>query len=103
MAPTECDRIGFEWQHFAVPRSNLEFIKSARLHRGDEQLPDPGLVPLAHRVPAAVPAVEIAHDAHALSIGRPYRERHALDPLTCGGMGAELLVRASMRPFRKQM
>ena len=50
---------------------DLEFVVRAFADAGQENLPDAAAEQLAHRIAAAVPAVEIADHADALRIRRP--------------------------------
>ena len=81
----------------AVGAEDQELVLRPRADVGHEQLPDARGAELAHRVLAAVPAVEVALDPHALGRRRPHGERRALDR-----RGAEALVpvpvRAEHRP-----
>ena len=52
---------------------------------------------------AAVPAIEIADDADALSIGGPNREVHAGGRAERQAVGPELVPGAVVRPFGKQV
>ncbi len=57
-----------------VRPADVELVPGAVAHVGHEQLPDPGAAQRPHRVPAAVPVVEVADDPHAAGVGRPDRE-----------------------------
>ena len=48
----------------AAAGADLELVARARTHLRNEQLPDAGRADGAHRVQAAVPRVEIAHQRH---------------------------------------
>src|SRR3546814_13449524 len=67
----EGDGIGLQRQQPAVGSDDLVLVEGAPLQAGNEQLPDADLVTLAHDVAAAVPAVDVAHHADALRVGRP--------------------------------
>ena len=62
----------------------------------DEQFPDAGAAALAQRMRPAIPAVEVADHAHALSVGRPYGENDACGATVFDDVGAELLIRAEV-------
>src|SRR5205085_4884677 len=53
----------------------------------------------AHRVEAAVPAVEVADDAHGRGVGRPDRERGAADSLDLTDVCAQLPVQLLVPPL----
>src|SRR3546814_11488994 len=57
----------------------------------------------SHDVAAAVPAVEVAHHADALRVGRPDGEAHAFDAFDAARMRAELLEDAAVRPLGHQV
>ena len=76
----EAERVGLCQQFARAPGADLIFVDLLLDDAGEEDLPDPGLSPVAHRVHAAVPMVEIADDGDALRVGRPHRERRAPDP-----------------------
>jgi hypothetical protein len=74
------ERIGLDPQR-AFLRFNLELVERPGSDAGHEQLPDPAAPQLAHRKQAAIPAIEITNQAHALGVRCPDREadtRHAL-------------------------
>ena len=77
----EAHRIGLQRQQRPVRADELVLVERAFADAGHEDLPDAGVDALAHRVPAAVPRVEIADDRDAPRIRRPHGEMHAgLDP-----------------------
>ena len=55
-----------------------------------------------HRVPPAVPGVEVAHDAHAAGVRGPHGEDHARHAVEDGRVGAELLVGLVVRPLAEE-
>src|SRR3546814_18876133 len=57
----------------------------------------------SHDVAAAVPAVEVAHHADALRVGRPDGEAHAFDAFDAARMRAALLEDAAVRPLGHQV
>ena len=71
------DRVGLERQQRALRADDLVLVDRAVAERRDEDLPDAGVHALAHRVAAAVPAVEVADDRDAPRVRRPHREVHA--------------------------
>ena len=54
-------------------------------------------------MPATVPGIEIADDAHALGIRGPHSEVHAFDPADRTRMGAQFVVALPMLAFAEQM
>src|SRR3546814_12045853 len=98
----EGDGIGLQRQQPAVGSDDLVLVKGAALQAGNEQLPDADLVTLAPDVAAAVPAVEVAHHAAALRVGRPDGEAHAFDAFDAARMRAALLEDAGGRPLGPQ-
>src|SRR5439155_26682170 len=90
-------------QQVAATRPDLVLETGAVREVRKEDLPDTGRDELAHRVYAAVPAVDVSDDAHALRIRSPDREVHTggvsdLHP-TC----AKLFPRAVVRPLVQQV
>ena len=66
----------------AVGIANLKLVMRPLPHAGDENLPDAGGSEQAHGMAAAIPVVEITHDADPLGVGCPDRKtgtRHAID------------------------
>ncbi len=72
------DWVGLQRKQLTISTDDLELIEGFALHAGNEELPDAGFVPLAHRMPPAVPAIEVAHDANAARVGCPDGKRNAL-------------------------
>src|SRR5207247_691326 len=60
----------------AVTRLDFKLVALARAQLRKEQLPDTGGAAHAHRVPAAVPSIEVADHADALRMRRPDGEMH---------------------------
>ena len=85
----------------AVP--DFELVHFALAQAGHEEFPDPGRPEQAHRMKAAVPAVEIADDRDPAGRGCPHRERHALDPVHRAQLGAELVVDPVLVAFVEQV
>src|SRR5882757_131046 len=56
----ESERIGLERQAHAIGADDLVFVGPAGADVGNEQFPDAGVATIAHRMPAAVPLVEVA-------------------------------------------
>src|ERR1039457_2990660 len=82
-----------------VRRADVELVPGALTGPGHVDLPDPGPAERAHRVPAAVPVVEIPDQPHPAGVGRPDREGRADQWLeTCRGRLAGLARPVHMRP-----
>ena len=86
-----------------VAALDLVLVDFALAEVGDEDLPDPRGAAIAHRMPAAVPVIEIADDADPLRIGRPDGEMNAAKALMGPDVGTEPLVIAVVRPFAQQV
>ena len=99
----EAERVGLGQQFARAPGADLVLVDLLLDDAGEEDLPDPGLSPVAHRVHAAVPMVEIADDGDALRVGRPHRERRAPDPSDVDDMAPQLLVLRQVAPFGQEM
>jgi len=94
--------IGFERHHFAGAREDFEFVEAAFGETGNENFPNAGGA-FAHGMDAAIPLVEIADDADALRVGRPYGEVHAGDPGHFAKVCAELFVILEMSAFAEEV
>ena len=84
-------------------RADLELVSLARLEIGQEDLPHAARHEVPHHVHAAVPPVEVAHDADALRRGRPHREMHAARVPQRDHVRAELLVRPQVPALAEQV
>ncbi len=60
---------------------DFKFVHFSLREVRDEELPDSRGASVAHRVPAAVPMVEVADHAHPHGVGRPDREVDAAEAL----------------------
>src|SRR5690606_19584842 len=69
--------VGFWWKQFTTVTDDLVFIELSRTDIGHEDLPHADAWMEPHLVTAAVPTVEVAHDADAARIGRPHGEAGA--------------------------
>ena len=87
----ERERIGLQPQPSFL-RPELELVLRPFVHAGDEQLPDPRRAERAHRVQAAVPGVEVAHDGDRARVRRPDGERGADHAVELADVRAEPLV-----------
>ena len=99
----ESVRIGFLDQVAIVPALDLELVDLALTEVRDEDLPDARPAPVAHRVTAAVPMVEIPDHADPLRIRGPHREMDAPEAGMGPQVGTEPLVIPIMRPFAEQV
>src|SRR5439155_21092788 len=79
-----------------VGSADLELVVRALLKVRNEQLPDPGGAEHAHRVQAAVPAVEVADQRDTARRGRPDGERDARDAVELTNVRAQLVVKLLM-------
>ena len=95
-------RIGFERQEPAVRRDDLEFVSIPHRHAGQKNLPE-ALSAHAHRVPPAIPVVEISHHADAPCVGREDGEKHARNAVEHKGVRAQLIVEAHVRAFAQEI
>ena len=82
---------------------DLVLVDLALAEIGDEDLPDPGGAAIAHRMPAAVPVIEVADHADSLRVGGPDGEVDSAKPLMRSEVGTEPLVIAIVRPFAEQV
>src|ERR1700731_1101681 len=88
----EGEGIGFEWQNVAARTDDFIFVDGAFCELGDENFPETGGAASAHGMDAAVPSIEVAHDADAPCAGSPNGEMNAADAFECDHVGAEFFV-----------
>ena len=72
----------------SVCAGNLIFVERTFTKTGQKYLPDACVASRAHRMPAAIPHVEITDDADTLGIRRPDSKMHAAGTCVRGGLGA---------------
>src|SRR6476469_4014860 len=96
------ERVGLQ-QKCALLRPNLEFVMGALLHAGQKQFPNAAPEQAPHRVHPAVPPIEVADHADALSVRRPDGEISAFDVADLPEMRAELFVKLEMISLGEQM
>ena len=72
--------VGLFDQIAVVPALHLVLVDLALAEIGNEKLPDAGGAAISHRVPAAVPVIEIADHADALRVRGPDGEMDAANP-----------------------
>src|SRR5437899_12621911 len=70
----ETIRIGLQRQNVIFWPNDFVFVDDPFSMLGNEQLPDAGISPRAHRANPAVPSVETPDHANLPRIGRPHRE-----------------------------
>ena len=113
----EVDHLGGRpWRHFgpepvgigpiaeAPVRVDAILVERAGTDAGHEQLPDARRRhPFLHRMPLAVPAVEIRDQAHGLGIGGPDGEVHARHAVGDMQLRAEFLVALPVAALAQQM
>ena len=88
----------------AVRLLELEFVVRAFADAGQENFPDAAAEQLAHRMHAAVPAVEIADHADALRIRRPDVEASCrCTPSISVEMRAEFVVELPVLALGEEM
>ena len=97
----DSERVGFQ-ENGAVGGLDLVLVEVARPDAGNEQLPDAARRHPLHRMPAAVPGVEGADDAHTLRIRRPHRELDARHTAARGRPRAELFEQPEMLAAHEQ-
>ncbi|MNB99514.1 hypothetical protein D3C75_468000 [compost metagenome] len=95
-------RVGLQRQD-AVGTENFVLVGVPRLQARDEQLPDPGGMPQAHRMAAPVPDVEITDHRHPPGIGCPHRETHTVDAVHGLELGTEARTEVAVIAFGKQV
>ncbi len=81
--------IGLDHHRTTGAVADLELVERAGPQPGHEQLPQAAAAVHLHGVGAAIPAVEVAHHAHALGIGRPAHEAHAGHPAAGAAVGTQ--------------
>ena len=82
---------------------DLVLVERAFAEPGDEQFPEAAGDMLPHRVPAAVPAIEVADDAHARGVRRPDGKIDAVDAVDRPQVGAQAVVALPVPPFVEQV
>ncbi len=97
------ERVGLERQELAVRALDLKLVDLAAPQPRQEQLPDAAFDALAHRMAAAVPAIEGADHRDPLRVRRPDQEGGPLDALEGHRVGAELLVEAEVAALGHQV
>ena len=85
------ERIALQQKRAGV-RADLEFVVRAFRHARQEKFPDAAAEQPAHRIDAAIPAIEIADNADALRVRRPDREIDPVDAADRPKLRAEFLV-----------
>ena len=82
---------------------DLVLVERAFAEPGDEQFPEAAGNVLSHRVPAAVPMIEVADDAHARGVGRPDGEIDAFHAVDRPQVGAEAVIALPVPPLVEQV
>ena len=91
-------------EHFArIAIAYFELVVLAQTDVRHEDLPHAGTAQRAHRIDAAIPAVEIAHHADALGVRRPHRKAHTPHPVALHVMRAEHAVSLLQTAFGKKI
>ena len=99
----EPEGIGLQQQLAVQRRTDLEFVARPLSDPRDEDLPDAGGAEAPHRVPPAVPAVEVADHADSLGVRRPDREVDAVGLADSHQVRAKLVVNARVLALREQV
>ena len=86
-----------------MPVTDFVLVDMARIQIGDEKFPDAAAASHSHRMASAVPAIEIADDAHPFRIGCPDGKKHAGEAIDLMLMGAEKSISMAVPSFSKQM
>jgi len=97
LLPMKGHWVRLQRQHLAVRRLDFVLVERPGFQARHKQLPEAGLVALAHDVAPAVPAVEVANDRNPPRVRRPDRESHARDGLDGGRMRAQTAPERRMR------
>ena len=87
----------------AVILYHMEFVAVAFLHAGDKDFPDTGFFQFTHGMSAAVPQVEITHNADCFRIGRPNGKGCAFYTLMGHQSAAHFFINFIMSTGTKQM
>ena len=95
--------IGFFGMVVGFARADVELVAAAGRQTGHEQLPDPGLHMVEHRVHAVVPAVEVADHADAVGVGRPHAKQHAPVAVDLHRMRAQPVVNLPVTALTEQI
>ena len=86
-----------------MPALDLVLVDLALAEVGDEDLPDPGRAAVPHRVPAAVPVVEVADHADPLAFGAQTAKWTPRKPSMLAEVGAQPLEVPVVRSFAQQV
>ena len=87
----------------AVALFYFVFINGSFVKAGDEKLPHARRPQAAHRMPAAVPPVELTDKGDLLGIGRPHGEHHAFRAIDFPNMRPQVVINPVMVPFVEQV
>src|SRR5262249_48414058 len=96
------ERVGLQKQR-TVLAADLELVDDALCELGYEELPDPGRAEAAHRMDAAVPAVEVADDADRAGTRRPDGKRRPRDTVQLARVGAQHALKLLVAALARQM
>ncbi len=99
----EGEGIGLLGDGRARTGKDLELVPQIGPERRDEELPDAVGRMQAHGMPPPVPAVPVAHHAHAARVGGPHREAVAVHAVEARRVRAELVVDAVVGAFAEEM
>src|SRR6266446_7859067 len=98
----ESVRVGLH-ERRPAPRFDLILIELAGLHFWNEDLPNTGIAERPHRMPRAVPVVEVADDAYPFRVWSPNGKRNSFYAFMRDHVRAELLVNLLVPTFAKEI
>ena len=96
-------RIGLVGLAHAARRRRCRTCSARPRPARHEQLPDAGRKAQPHGMATRIPRIEIADHRHALGVGRPHREAHALHAVDRDDVGAQRLGQLEMPAFVEQV
>ena len=90
-------------EYASAVMADLILVERSFAQPRHEQLPKAAGNVLPHRMPAAVPVVEIAHQAHAGGVGGPDGEIHAVDAVDLPQLRPQPVVTLPVPPLVEQV
>jgi len=78
-------------------------VGRTRLQTWDKDLPHAGRMAQAHRMPATVPDIEVAHHRDPPRIRRPHGEAHTLNAIDAGHLGPQATAEIAVITFSEQV
>ncbi len=95
--------VGLEENVPRLPGTDLELVDLPLAKSRQKKFPDAALPAVAHRVPAAVPSVEVAHHGNPLGVGSPDGEGDSGNPFPLHEMDSELPVQLEVGSLPEKM